>query len=153
MGKYEKTREILYKWFQKATNWQRELFCAIWNGANNENELVEHTIKQIEKEYSNQNSSSSIPFPSSIDFSDDSGALIMLDSISDIKGVGTLEAHSPLEFGTGITVIYGENGCGKSSYVKILKAAENPAYSKVIIGNVFSKKDAVAPSTNIKLSV
>lgn len=153
MGKYEKTREILYKWFQKATNWQRELFCAIWNGANNENELVEHTIKQIEKEYSNQNSSSSIPFPSSIDFSNDSGALIMLDSISDIKGVGALEAHSPLEFGTGITVIYGENGCGKSSYVKILKAAENPAYSKVIIGNVFSKKDAVAPSANITLSV
>ena len=47
---------------------------------------------------------------------------IQLCSISNIQGVNQLTPRSPLEFdGSDITIIYGENGSGKSSYIRLLK--------------------------------
>jgi ABC-type Mn2+/Zn2+ transport system ATPase subunit len=50
------------------------------------------------------------------------GTSIKLRGISDVTGIGHLCPRNPLKFGTSpITVVYGTNGTGKSSYVRILK--------------------------------
>ncbi|KZB71041.1 MULTISPECIES: AAA family ATPase [Thalassospira] len=47
---------------------------------------------------------------------------LRLCSISDIEGVNALAPRKPLEFGTSnITIVYGNNGSGKSGYVRLLK--------------------------------
>lgn len=47
---------------------------------------------------------------------------IELLSIADVKGVNKLAENQKINFGKNLTVIYGENGTGKSSYGRILKA-------------------------------
>ncbi len=51
-------------------------------------------------------------------------SILTLGSISDIKGIDSLAPRNPLVFGTDpLTVIYGNNGSGKSGYTRILKKA------------------------------
>lgn len=60
-------------------------------------------------------------FPASA-FSQGAAGTLRLCSISDVEGVNALAPKKPLEFGKGnITVVYGNNGSGKSGYVRLLK--------------------------------
>ena len=55
-------------------------------------------------------------------FSQGSASSLRLCSISEVEGVNALAPKKPLEFGKGnITIVYGNNGSGKSGYVRLLK--------------------------------
>lgn len=55
-------------------------------------------------------------------FSQGAAGTLRLCSISNIEGVNALTPKKPLEFGKGnITIVYGNNGSGKSGYVRLLK--------------------------------
>lgn len=55
-------------------------------------------------------------------FSQGAAGTLRLCSISDVEGVNALAPKKPLEFGKGnITIVYGNNGSGKSGYVRLLK--------------------------------
>jgi energy-coupling factor transporter ATP-binding protein EcfA2 len=55
-------------------------------------------------------------------FSEGPAGTLRLCSISNIEGVNALTPKKPLEFGKGnITIVYGNNGSGKSGYVRLLK--------------------------------
>jgi len=65
---------------------------------------------------------------------------ISLTSISDVQGVNNLAANQTINFGKNITVIYGENGTGKTGYCRILKSlgfSYDP--QKVIYSNIAGK--------------
>ncbi|MFD2147926.1 AAA family ATPase [Mucilaginibacter antarcticus] len=47
---------------------------------------------------------------------------IELKSLSEVKGVNKLADSQIINFGKNITVIYGENGSGKTGYCRILKS-------------------------------
>lgn len=66
-------------------------------------------------------------------------AEVTLKSISQVKNVGSLAEDQLLEFSSsGLTIIYGDNGAGKSSYSKILKhACLARGKPPLILGNVF----------------
>lgn len=52
------------------------------------------------------------------------GAVIRLTCLTDMKGVNALVEGQSLAFSPqGLTVVYGENGAGKSGYARILKSA------------------------------
>lgn len=144
----------LKEWFSKAANWQKDLFINIWNGGKTEEEHLNRTIKLIGQEYLSENHrlTAAMKFPDDITFVDDKNHSVKLVSISDVKGVGALAPLKPLSFSDGLTVVYGNNGCGKSSYVRILKAAANPVNSNAVFGNVFQTNN-VSPEAKIMLSV
>lgn len=55
-------------------------------------------------------------------FSQGAAGTLRLCSISDVEGINALAPKKPLEFGKGnITIVYGNNGSGKSGYVRLLK--------------------------------
>lgn len=55
-------------------------------------------------------------------FSPSAAGSLRLCSVSDIEEVNALAPKKPLEFGkSNITVVYGNNGSGKSGYVRLLK--------------------------------
>lgn len=136
---YEKAKSVIENWFEKANDWQKDLFVSIWNGSEDESKLVSKAIKLIDRDCFSVDCDVSINtmLPKEVDFSEDKSIPIILSSISEVKGVGAIAASSPLSFDSGLTIVYGENGCGKSSYVRILKAIENPEYSSYVINNVF----------------
>jgi energy-coupling factor transporter ATP-binding protein EcfA2 len=62
---------------------------------------------------------------------------VTLKTISGVAGVNKLAAGQTINFGTNLTVLYGENGSGKTGYGRILKAlgySYDPSVS--ILGNI-----------------
>lgn len=67
-----------------------------------------------------------------------SGRTVSLVSLSKVSGIGQLSPRNPLNFGTEkIAVVFGSNGSGKSSYVRILKHACGARQKGEIHSNVF----------------
>ena len=76
---------------------------------------------------------------------------IELTSLSDITGVNRLAKNQTINFAPYITIIYGENGTGKTGYSRILKAlgfsydSNNTIYS-----NVFGSSEPKSAVINFK---
>lgn len=140
---------MLKGWFEKATHWQKDLFVQIWNGGMTEEEMCNRAIKLIEQEHMevNHRIAAVTTFPGDITFGNSAGNRVILTQISNIKGVGALAPREPLSFGDGLTVVYGQNGCGKSSYVRILKALANPLHADAVLGNVYRKSQEEPEAT------
>ena len=63
---------------------------------------------------------------------------LRLDSIGNVVGIDNLSPRNPLQFGSGnLTVIYGHNGAGKSSYSRILKKVSGKPRADDLKPNVF----------------
>ncbi|WP_413527000.1 AAA family ATPase [Marinilactibacillus psychrotolerans] len=74
-----------------------------------------------------------------------------LDSISNIKGVNALKNGETLPIGKQVTLIYGENGSGKSGYTRLLNNAFVSRGDKSILANVF-KNNYTEPSANFRFT-
>ncbi len=145
----QQAQTMLETWFSKAPSWQKDLFNAIWNGCTDDSLLTDRAHKLLDQEYFSRNHrlSPNTTFPSNLELSQMKTSESMLKSISNVHGVGALCPNEPLNFSNGLNVVYGENGCGKSSYVRILKALENPECSNSVFGNVFIQNDVDPEAT------
>ncbi|HGF7721255.1 TPA: AAA family ATPase [Enterococcus faecium] len=83
---------------------------------------------------------------------DDSTVKMNWDSITDIQGVNALKAGETLEIGKQLTLIYGENGSGKSGYTRLLNNAFVSRGDKTIVSNIFKDKEVIEPSAVFKFS-
>jgi hypothetical protein len=64
---------------------------------------------------------------------------LRLNAISNLIGINALSPRKPLIFGDGpITIVYGQNGSGKSGYVRVLKHACGSRKPGKLLSNVFS---------------
>lgn len=82
-------------------------------------------------------------------------APVILRRLDDIKNVNALAAGCSLDFGKrGLTVIYGENGSGKSGYARILKrACRARARGIALRANVFEPSPVDPPQARIGFMV
>ena len=78
---------------------------------------------------------------------------VQLLSIDDVQHVNIIESGKTLPFAeTGVTVIYGSNGSGKSGYARILKLACNARdKEECILPNVFKTVAGGNPTTTLKI--
>lgn len=68
---------------------------------------------------------------------------LRLVNVSEVMGIENLAPRQPLTFGAGnLTVIYGHNGSGKSSYARILKKASGKPRATALKPNVFQATPA-----------
>ncbi len=68
---------------------------------------------------------------------------VALVSISEVEGVTKLAKNQTIEFSPNITVIYGENGAGKTSYGRIIKSLGfSYDNTTTILNNIFSETGA-----------
>lgn len=68
---------------------------------------------------------------------------IALTSVTNVKGANRLAGTQTLPFGSdGITIVYGDNGVGKSGYSRILKRACRARFQGELLPNAF---DPLAP--------
>ncbi len=79
---------------------------------------------------------------------------VKLEGISNIKGVNNLASNQVLKFSeNGITVIYGDNGAGKSGYAKILKNACRARHRSKILPNIYDPNSDKNPSATITYQI
>lgn len=78
------------------------------------------------------------------------GPDVVLTSIGDVEGVNRLAAGQALPFAArGITVVYGDNGVGKSGYSRVLKRACRARFPGEILPNAFDPMAPKQPSATI----
>lgn len=63
---------------------------------------------------------------------------IQLSSLKNVEGVNALQEGYNIEFSSGLTLIYGENGSGKSGYTRLLKKAFYSRAKDDILSNIYS---------------
>ena len=69
---------------------------------------------------------------------------LFLTRISNIKGVNALTEGEHIDFGKGLTLLFGENGTGKTGYARILKRVADSRSVEDILADV--NLDGVPPS-------
>lgn len=80
-------------------------------------------------------------------------AAVALDSIFHHQGVNALAEDQTLKFSPGLTIVYGDNGAGKTGYIRILKQACRARGQEQILGNVVSGTAPPKPVVEIKYRV
>ncbi len=78
---------------------------------------------------------------------------VSLVSIFHHRGVNALAEDQTLKFAPGLTVVYGDNGAGKTGYIRILKSACRARGQEHILGNVVSGSSPLTPVVAIKYKV
>jgi len=82
------------------------------------------------------------------------GGPVALKSLGQAQNVNALASDQTLYFSeTGLTIIYGDNGSGKSGYGRVLKRACRARDQEQILPNAYSPAASGKPSALIKYSV
>jgi len=151
----------IVKWSKSRTKWQQDALRRILqHGSLMQNDLEELVLmcqlyNNIELPKNKQ-----VPNPISLELKNmtiDSinQKNIKLLSISNVKNVNRLVEEQKLTFGdSGLTVIYGDNGTGKSGYCRILKqVCRARGRNKKILSDVFNSKNDVQSSAKIEYAM
>lgn len=72
-----------------------------------------------------------------------------IDKLEDIEGVNALAPNQTIEFNAGLSILYGENGAGKTGYVRVLKQLAAVRTAEPILPNVHD----TTTSTNLKAKI
>ena len=142
------TIDDLHQWLTDRPKWQQDAARRLTQktelSADDLKELTDLCLKEGGFDHPDLESLEFLPIDRNhLAFS--SGAQnLALNSIGDVKGINALAPRKALEFGAGLTVVYGSNGSGKSGYTRILKAVAGIPSESVLLGNVFE------PPTNEK---
>lgn len=125
------------KWINKRSTWQRNIFKRLAR----EEEIPDSYIAQIAKQLTDgKQIDLEQPEVSITDLTESSGEFDSpkLVSIGNLKAINALLGDQTLTFEqSGITVIYGDNGSGKSGYARILKRISGAQHQEEILTNVF----------------
>jgi hypothetical protein len=82
------------------------------------------------------------------------GAAVTLISVADVSGANNLAPGQTLAFdASGLAVIYGDNGAGKSGYARILKRACRARHAGRIEANVYDDQTPKIASASITFGI
>jgi ABC-type transport system involved in cytochrome c biogenesis ATPase subunit len=150
--------EIILGWSGERPAWQRDALRRIVQAQKlTETDITELTalckLGRVEK----PSDSDPKPQPLKADHlpaNPGAGASVSLTAIQDVAAVNNLAPGQTLSFGpTGITVVYGDNGAGKSGYARLLKRACRARHSDVILSNVYGAPATTTASATFSYSV
>ncbi|MHB0722170.1 AAA family ATPase [Roseomonas mucosa] len=132
--------EIILEWSEDRPLWQRSaLQRVVSKGKLDDNDIIEladlcrrEKIKDLTIEECKILKKEDLPA------NPGAGQDITVDSISAVLGVNQLAPGQEIVFGSsGMTIVYGENGTGKSGYTRIFKRSCQARHTGKIISNVF----------------
>ena len=74
---------------------------------------------------------------------------LFLTQLSNVQGVNALAKGEHIDFSEGLTLLFGENGTGKTGYARILKRMAGSRSAEDILANVNIDEDPSSPSADI----
>jgi hypothetical protein len=133
----------LSEWFSERPQWLQIAAMQLLQQTELTNKDVSEITALCRQETDGKLPKTTCSFPVSA-FSQGTPSTLRLYSISDVEGVNALAPKKPLEFGKGnITVVYGNNGSGKSGYVRLLKHICGARNLGVLHRNVYNSGSTV----------
>jgi hypothetical protein len=83
---------------------------------------------------------------------DEKDAPLAITRLSDVHGVNALIPGAIIEPHEGLTILYGENGTGKTGYSRIFKTLANSRTADDILGDIQSNEDE-SPSATVEYTL
>ena len=144
--------QIILEWSLNRPRWQRDaLRRIVASGALQETDILE-LVALCKKEHGDTSVElTATPFAEAdLPASPGAGAAITLTSITDIAGVNQLAPNQELPFEPkGLTLIYGDNGAGKSGYARVLKRACRARFPGEIMPDAYNAQSHKAATAAI----
>lgn len=149
----ETPRSLLVKWANAEGHWVRSIVSEVVDTKAElppERCLYQYELFLREKELAPDETPDVPPIGSGEDEADTTRPLV-LNSISGLERVNALASGQTIEFNPKLTVVFGENACGKTGYVRVLKKASAVKTARDILPNVFDA--ASTPKTPPKATL
>ncbi|CAH8712472.1 AAA family ATPase [Paenibacillus thiaminolyticus] len=127
------------EWLRERPRWLQDAASRLIKNDNSLNETDHQELIELCKAEA-QILDSDIEFMSIIPNSlsaKDSSSHLRIDAIKNVRGISALKPRNPLNFDGSLSIVYGHNGSGKSSYVRLLKHISGAKKPGKLIGNVF----------------
>lgn len=146
-------REIL-SWSQDRPEWQRDALRRLVTSGELTDVDIDELVGLCKGTHGLSDRWASVPLSAEhIPDGTPGAAPVDLVSIFHHRGVNALAESQTLKFGRGLTVVYGDNGAGKTGYIRILKCACRARGQEVILGNVVAGTAPHAPVIAVKYLV
>ncbi|WP_405217772.1 AAA family ATPase [Agrococcus sp. Ld7] len=131
-------RALLADWANESDEWVRLLVAEVLaSGRPAGDSTVETAYTLFRQEKALDERTLPVVSPLSVEARQDEAAPpLTLTRLSNVRGVNALVPDSAIEPHEGLTVLYGENGTGKTGYSRILKALANSRTADTILGNI-----------------
>ena len=126
-------------WFKNRSKWLQEAAKILIQKSTLTDSEISELVDLCKGEIDNQPDSNKVDIPLD-DLENNAKQTLRLCAISDIQGINALAPKKSLELGSGnLSIIYGQNGTGKSGYVRILKHACGARNPGLLLPNVWSE--------------
>jgi len=132
--------EDIFRWLEKRPTWQRNLFQRIVRNQAIDNSYIEQLVDLL------VSSEAVAPETPALTIDElpqggDTKERIAICSVGDLKGINALLGGQTLKFSpNGMTIVYGDNGSGKSGYARLLKKIVGARHHEEILSNVFTSE-------------
>lgn len=140
--------EDIFRWLETRPTWQRNLFQRIVRNITIDDRYIERLVDLLvaNKDVDLENPALTI---NELPQGGDTEESMAICSVGDLQGVNALLGGQTLKFSpTGMTIVYGDNGSGKSGYARLLKQIVGARHHEEILSNVFTN-DRCAQSAQI----
>lgn len=144
--------EELATWLNDRPDWIKRLAAAIVAHGSADKAFVQTLAADLvaKKKLAATKPFLTTDFPSTVS----TGSRVELLGISDLDNVNALEKGSSLRFGdVGLTVIYGDNGSGKSGFARLVKEVVGARHHQSILPNAFDPSGTKNQSATIAYKV
>lgn len=145
--------ELIYDWSVDQSLWKSDALRRILQGENITADAVKALVEILRKEKSSNGDElieAQILEKAHLPNTPKGGDDVRLIKISDTSNVNRLAPRQTLEFEpSGITVIFGNNGSGKSGYTRILKNACTARHRPTILPNIYDDNGDTSPSSSV----
>lgn len=145
-------QEVL-QWSQERPTWQRDALRRLVLNGELSDEDINALVEICKSGHGLAERRDAEPLANEHVPNETAGAPVSLVSIFHHRGVNALAEDQTLKFGPGLTVVYGDNGAGKTGYIRILKSACRARGQETILGNVASGMTPLTPVVAIRYKV
>ena len=147
---------ILIQWANDQAPWVRVLVAAVLEEQGPvEKDVIDESFETLLRANGLRDDAASVDVPMLV--GDASSAVadvpLTLDRLRDVVGVNALAADQTVEFDKNLTILFGQNGSGKTGYARIIKRAAGARSLEDILGNVASDATSPKPRACFDLTV
>ena len=147
---------ILVQWANEQEPWARVLVAAVLEKRGSiEDDVVDESFEILLRANGLGDDAASVDVPMLVDdaISAIEDAPMTLDRLRDVVGVNALAADQTVEFDQNLTILFGQNGSGKTGYARIIKRAAGARSLEDILGNLASDESSPEPTACFDLTV
>lgn len=143
--------ELIVAWSQERPAWQREVMRRVAAGdvlSNEDYDSLVEGIAEAKDLPAGQFGLEQLPQAASQDLP------VCLVAIQRAEHVNALESKEPLTFAPqGLTIVYGDNGSGKSGYARLLKRITRARHKEDVLTDVFRDTSMAQPTAALSVLI